>query len=271
MSGFLGGCSGGSVHRVDSEPAVTPFSLDFPGGGTARVLEVADADELPAALTALGLVPPQPTVVIVGGAGGLDDAALERLRPVFASGIVPVLERYGAAAVDGGTYSGVMRLLGETRWTLEAAFPLIGVAAAGTVKVPGRPAPPEADAVLEPHHTHFVLVPGNQWGAESPWIASTATVLAGDAPSVTVLINGGEIAYSDVERSLHAGRRVVVVAGSGRTADALAAAQAGAETNERAQALAASDLISSVPAAQPSAIAEFLAATLGVRPPNVEQ
>ncbi len=248
---------------------MTPFSLDFPGGGTARALEVADAEELPSALTALGLVPPRPTLVVVGGAGGLDDTALRRLRSVFASGIVPVLERCGAAAVDGGTFSGVMRLLGEARSTLEAAFPLVGVVAAGTVVIPGRPAPPGADAVLEPHHTHFVLVPGDQWGAESPWIAQTATVLAAGAPSVTVLVNGGEIAYTDVEGSVQARRRVVVVAGSGRTADTLAAALDGAETNERAQALAASGLIRSVPMDEPSVLAGLLAATLGDRPPDV--
>jgi hypothetical protein len=162
-----------------------------------------------------------------------------------------------------------MRLLGETRSTLGAAFPLVGVAAAGTVAIPGRPAPPGADAVLEPHHTHFVLVPGNQWGAESPWIAQTATVLAGGAPSVTVLVNGGEVAYTDVECSMQAGRHVLVVAGSGRTADTLAAALAGAETNQRARALAASGLIRSVPVDEPSALAGLLMATLADRPPDV--
>jgi hypothetical protein len=76
---------------------------------------------------------------------------------------------------------------------------------------------------LDPDHSHFLLVPGDEWGAEARWIARVATVLAGDTPSATVLINGGEIAYSDVERSVAAGRSVLAVAGSGRTADHLAA------------------------------------------------
>jgi SLOG in TRPM, prokaryote len=246
----------------------SPFPLHFAAGGAASAIEVAEADQLPSAVEALGLVPPRPTLVVVGGAGGLDDETLARLRSVFASGIVPVLQRCGVAAVDGGTLSGVMRLIGEARATLEASFPLIGVTAVGTVAIPGRPAPPDTDAVLEPHHTRFVLVPGDQWGAESPWIAQTATALAGDAASITVLVNGGEIAYSDVEHSLQAGRRVVVIAGSGRTADALAAALAGVETHERAQALVASGLISSVPVDEPSALAELLSATFGDGPPN---
>jgi acyl transferase domain-containing protein len=117
-------------------------------------------------------------------------------------------------------------------------------------------------------YTHFLIVGREQWGAESPWIADTATVLAGAAPSVTVLINGGEIAYADVERSVHAGRRVVVIAGSGRTADALAAALDGANAEDRAQALAESGLVHSVPIDQAAAFTDLLAAILSEHPPT---
>lgn len=241
----------------------SPLLFDFPGGGCAHAVDVGDVGELRWALTCIGLSPPRPTVVVVGGAGGLDRAGIERLRPVIETGIVPVLERCRAAAVDGGTLSGVMGMLGEARSALGAAFPLVGVVAEGTVEVPGRPVPPGAGAVLEPHHSHFVIVPGDQWGAEAPWIAHTATVLAGAAPSITVLINGGEIAYSDIERSLQAGRRVAVMAGSGRTADVIASALAGTGSDERARALTESGLVDSVPVDYPSALAELLASVLG--------
>jgi hypothetical protein len=241
---------------------ISPQQIDFPDGAFARALEVTDVEDLPSAVGILGLEPPRPTVVIVGGAGGLDEADIDRLRPIFTSGIVPVLERYGAAAVDGGTLAGVMRLCGEARASHGASFPLVGVAAAGTVQRPGRPAPPDG-AALEPHHSHFLIVPGDEWGAEAPWIAHTATVLAGSSPSVTVLVNGGQIAYDDVERSVQAGRRVVVVAGSGRTADTLADALNGAEFDKRAQALTDSGLISFVPVDQPAALADALGAILG--------
>jgi hypothetical protein len=242
--------------------------FNFPDGLTACAVDISDADELPSAIATLGLQPPRPTLVLVGGAGGLDESDIDRLRPIFAAGIVPVLERFGAVAVDGGTFSGVMRILGETRSTLGAEFPLVGVVAAGTVQIPGRPEPPGADTALEPHHTHFLIVPGEQWGTESPWIADTATVLAGAAPSVTVLINGGQIAYLDVERSVQAGRRVIVVAGSGRTADALAGALTGIQDDQRAQALAASGLVGSVPMDEAASFADQLAATLSEQPPT---
>ncbi len=126
-------------------------------------MEVTDVEDLPSAVGILGLQPPRPTVVVVGGAGGLDEADIDRLRPIFGSGIVPELERHRAAVVDGGTLAGVMRLCGETRASLEASFPLVGVVAAGTVQLPGRPAPPDG-AVLEPHHSHFLIVPGDDMG-----------------------------------------------------------------------------------------------------------
>jgi hypothetical protein len=244
-----------------------PSQIDFPDGATAAAVEVTDVEDLASAIGILGLQPPQPTLVVVGGAGGLEEADLDRLRPVFASGIVPELERHRAAVIDGGTLAGVMRLCGETRVSLGASFPLVGVVAAGTVQLPGRPVPPDS-AALEPRHSHFLIVPGDTWGAEAPWIAQTASVLAGSSPSITVLINGGQIAYDDVERSVQAGRHVVVVAGSGRTADALAAAVDGAQSDQRARALAASGLISSVSMDDPAALAHVLGSVLGDQPPS---
>lgn len=240
-----------------------PFRLEFPNVGDALGVRVSEADELRPALARMGLPPPRPTVVVVGGASGLDEADMDRLRPLFAAGIVPVMEKYGAAGVDGGTLSGVMRLFGEAR-AASARFPLVGVAAVGTVRLPGTSALQPDAAELEPRHTHFLFVPGEQWGAETPWIAETATLLAGSAPSVTVLINGGEIAHTDVERSVQAGRTVVVVAGSGRTADALAGALAGSSADERAAALIRSGLIRSVPVDQPAALAAALEEIFGV-------
>jgi SLOG in TRPM, prokaryote len=239
----------------------TPFRLEFPNTVGALGVRVLEANELKMALAALGLHPPRPTLVVVGGAGGFDEADMDRLRALFESGIVPVMTKYGAVGVDGGTLAGVMRLFGEARAAAE--IPLVGVVAAGTVQLPGAQPPQQGAAELEPHHTHFVIVPGDQWGAESPWIAETATVLADTAPSITVLINGGEIAYADVERSVQAGRSVVAVAGSGRTADEFAAALAGESADERAAALIPSGLIRSVPADQPAVLAGLLEAILG--------
>jgi SLOG in TRPM, prokaryote len=60
---------------------------------------------------------------------------------------------------------------------------------------------------------------------------------------VTVLVDGGEITYADAAASVSAGRPVLAVAGSGRTADALTAAVRGEPSEEPARALAASGLV----------------------------
>jgi hypothetical protein len=242
---------------------IRPFRIELTGADFAVGMQVSEVTELPAAMEALGLHPPRPTVVVVGGAAGLEEARIDGLRPVFTTGIAPVMQRYGAVGVDGGTPFGVMRLFGEARAATVPAFPLVGVVAAGPVQLPRGQAFAHAETVLEAHHTHFVVVPGDNWGDEAPWIARTATVLAGATPSITVLTNGGQIAYSDVRHSVEARRRVVVIAGSGGTADVFANALAGAPADHRAEALIGSGLIRVIRKDQPTLLAELLTATLG--------
>jgi SLOG in TRPM, prokaryote len=237
------------------------FRVELTHAASARVVQISEANELQAALGMLGLRPPRPTVVVVGGAAGLKH--LNRLRSAFVEGIAPVMEKYGAVGVDGGTRSGVMRLFGEARAAIGATFPLVGVVAAGLVHLPNEQDPRHVKTALEPNHTDFVFVPGKKWGAEAPWIARTATVIAATAPSVTVLVNGGQIAFADVKKSVETGRRVVVIAGSGRTADVFVDALAGAPADERAATLVKSGLIRSVPMGEPAVLAESLTATLG--------
>jgi hypothetical protein len=137
--------------------------------------------------------------------------------------------------VDGGTDSGVMQLLGRARADLRAAFPLVGVAAEKKIVLPGDGTEQVDRAPLEPNHSHLCWCQVAR-GDESPWLARMATALAGGLPSVTVLINGGAIALQDVAHSLAAGRPVLVIAGSGRTADRIAAALKGARLHRHPHA-----------------------------------
>ena len=240
-------------------PARVPFPIGFEGGQTATAVRVDQPSDLAAALAALGLRAPRLVVVLVGGAGLMGARDLDRLRPLFERGLVPVAERLGLVVIDGGTDAGVMRLIGRARTSAAARFPLIGVPAVGTVRFPGKHRRARSRWPLkhpgarrrwplDAHHPHFVLVPGAAWGEEAPWIARVATELAGGWPSVSVLVNGGEIAYTDVVCSLRAGRPLLAIAGSGRTADQLASAARGRPADERAVRLAASGLVEVVDA-----------------------
>ena len=222
--------------------------LAFPAGRRARAARVRDVRDLEPAVTALGLERGRPALVIVGGADDLPDA--EGLGPLFAE-VAALAERLGASVVDGGTDAGIMRLAGEARAAARATFALVGVAAEGTVVVPGAPEGGEA-APLEPNHSHFVLVPGSEWGDEVPWLGRVAETLAGMAPTATLLVDGGDVARRDVEASLEAGRAVVVVSGSGRAADELAAA-GGADSRP-----ASGRLVVAPPGAVPGELARLL-------------
>ena len=202
-------------------------------------VHVERTEDLEPALRELALDGGRPTVLVVGGAGRLAGSELDRLRPLFTR-LAAVAERLGAAVVDGGTDAGVMRLLGRARAAEGASFPLVGVAARGLVAAPGAEGDLER---LEPNHSHALLVPGERWGDETPSLVRVVEVIVRDQQSVTLLVNGGEVALQEVAASLGAGWPVVVAAGSGRLADVLAAAAGGAAVGGAAGELAASGLL----------------------------
>ena len=207
-----------------------------------RTKRVEQWSDLAAAIAELGFAGSMPTLVIVGAASSLTAVEAERLEPLFAQ-LTATAERVGAALVDGGTDRGVMRLLGRAHGGNDS--PLIGVAVAELI-APPTAADDDDRCPLEPNHTHALLVPGTDWGDEVPWLARAATIVADGAPSVTLIVSGGEITYEDAGASIGEGRRVLVAAGSGGTADALASAARGQAADERARALAESELLQAV-------------------------
>ena len=120
---------------------------------------------------------------------------------------------------------GVMAEIGQMRWRKSYHYPLVGVAPEALVTWLGGPRSTKflwwgkKRWQLEPHYSHFILVPGSQFGDESPWIVDTATILSKGNRSVTVLINGGEVSRKDIELSLEQGRPVIALSRTGRLAD----------------------------------------------------
>jgi SLOG in TRPM, prokaryote len=207
---------------------------------------VAGRGDLAAAVAALGLAP-SPVLVLVGGAADMSETDALLVEQALSGAIVPVVERVGATVVDGATRVGVMQLVGRARAELSGGFPLVGVVVAGLV----------AETELDEHHTHFVLVPGDDWGDESELLSAFATVVANGARGVTVLANGGAITWRDVASSVAEARPVVVLAGSGRTADELAEAE-----TPRARNLHDSRLVTVVAVTDADAVATAVADAL---------
>ena len=182
-----------------------------------------------AILRRLGLLHPRPALFVSGGARQLT-AEHEALARELQRGVARAAAALGLALVDGGTDSGVMALLGAARAELDANFPLIGVLPSGMLAQRGP-------AILERQHSHFLLVEGEDWGAESGWLSRLAFALTGGKhPCLGLLINGGRVARRDITAALGQGIPLWVLKGSGRLADELARARED-DTHEDAQLL----------------------------------
>ena len=184
-----------------------------------------DIEELEQTLTLMGLVD-RPVIVLIGG-HILPEHANVTIQAIEV--IAKVAEVLDAALICGGTDIGIMSAIGKSRGRNSYQFPLIGIAPEGVVTWPDGPrsaAPmlPEGEREqLESHHSHFILVPGNDFGDETKWIERAATMIAsGRNKSLSVLINGGKVSQQDVAEELRANRPLLVLAGTGRLADEIA-------------------------------------------------
>jgi hypothetical protein len=207
----------GPTAPNDPDARGQTFDVDLADGGRARAVQVSTTDDLENALAALGL-PRGPVVLLFGGAGKVATDDLDRIRAFVRTAFIPAMERVGGIVIDGGTDAGVMRIAGEERVRAGGRIRMVGVAPFGKVRVPGSP----GSTALARGHTDFVLVPGAEWGSEVSWFHRIADRLA-LGTSVTVLVNGGPIALDEIEQSIDLGRRVIVIDGTGRAADDLAA------------------------------------------------
>lgn len=181
-------------------------------GANVRAANISEDKEIQKALTQLEVPHPKPVIVLVGGAGGIgwwDQFPMSRAIRIVAR----LAEETGSVVVDGGTQAGIMKEIGGQRKRTKFSFPLIGVVVESLLMQE------EPGSILDPNHTHFFLVPGQDWGDESAWISKIATSIAGDKKSITILVNGGPISRSDVGYSLLENRPAFVMRGTGRMAD----------------------------------------------------
>ena len=181
-------------------------------GVTVAAVNIVENKDLQQALTDLQIPHPKPVIVLVGGASGigwLDKFPMRKAIRIIAR----LAEETQSVVVDGGTQAGVMQEIGRQRKQNKFSFPLIGVVFDSLLMQE------EPGSILDPNHTHFFLIPGNDWGDESAWISKIGTAIAGEQKSITVLVNGGNISRTDVEYSLLENRPTFVMRGTGRMAD----------------------------------------------------
>ena len=177
-----------------------------------EAINISENSEIPEALNQLEIPHPKPVIVLVGGASGI--GWLDKFPMRKAIGIITKLaEETRSVVLDGGTQAGIMKEIGVQRKKGKFSFPLVGVVFDNLIMKE------EPKSILDPNHSHFFLIPGDDWGDESAWIAKIATALAGNEKSITILVNGGNISRTDVEYSLLENRPVFIMRGTGRLAD----------------------------------------------------
>lgn len=198
--------------------------INFPDQQTPSVFPT-ERSNLAQAITELGLLSGYPVIVLIGGE--IDEKQADVTQRAIQV-ISKVADDRKAVVICGGTDMGIMAEMGQTRARNGYKFPLIGITPEELVTWPGGPHSGkflgwgDKRWQLEPHYSHFILVPGSEFGDESPWIVEAATLLSKEHRSVTVLINGGEVSRKDIELSLENGRPVIALSHSGRLADELA-------------------------------------------------
>ena len=233
--------------------------INFPNQQVLCAFPSERAD-LGQAISELGLTEGYPVIVLIGG--DIEKQQADATGKAIQT-IAKVAEDMQAVIVCGGTDMGVMAEIGKIRRRNSYKFPLVGVAPEGLVTWFEGPRSTKflwwgtQRWQLEPNYSHFILVPGNQFGDESPWIVETATLLSKGYRSVTILINGGEVSRKDIDLSLENGRPVIAVSRTGRLAD------------EIARQPKRNELITVVPANAEQRIVEVVHAGLSVHERNV--
>lgn len=229
-------------------------TIKFPDQETLGVFP-NERRNLEQAIQALGLNRGQPVIVLIGG------EILEQHRNVTRQAIQSIAktaEELSAVIICGGRDMGVIAEIGQIRSENSYTFPLVGVMPEELVTWPGGPLKTKFLWLgkerwqLEAHYSHFILVPGSQFGDESLWMGDTAILLSKGHQSVTILINGKEVSQQDIEVSLENGRPLIALSITERQADELARQ---AERN---------NLITTLPVVAKQAIAEDLRAALSV-------
>jgi len=205
-----------------------PFTITFETGDQALAVRVPLYGDPESILSVLDLKS-GPIIFIMGGAGLMEDDALQDTQNLIEEGLVRFADEGQITIIDGGTDSGVMAQIGAARKQSGATFPLVGVAPEAQVSYPGSGGGERA-AQLDSSHTHFVLTDGDEFGDESHTIAMLATAISLDRrmSALGVVINGGQIVRHEVYLRSASGQMmfpILVLEGSGRFADELAEAK----------------------------------------------
>ena len=204
------------------EERIQPQEIVFPNNNGAKLVTALRGTPMASLIESLGISPPKNLILLIGGADKLDERLTSRLTQLFSRGIARAAADAEALIIDGGTQAGIMQIMGQSIADRGRRSSLLGVAPAGKVTYPGGPTVAGNDsAPLDPNHSHFVLVDGSEWGTETETLFDFAAAF--NVPVLAILVNGGAIAKDELLQSVRQNWPVIVIEGSGRLANEVAA------------------------------------------------
>ena len=194
----------------------------------AHVGQDTPADEI---IAVLKLPQPRALICLNGGTAELGETLKTQLRGLLVDGLARVAAENAITLVTGGTDAGIFSLLGEglEKWGRQAHC--LGVTPSAPVTWPGRS---EGETPLEPHHSHFIVVDGKDWGDETRTMYSVVQALSRDCPSIAIFAGGGDVTLREMRANVEQDREMILIAGSGRSTDAVLDIRAGAPSSDQA-------------------------------------
>jgi len=194
-------------------------TIRFANEQEALLVHVPQHTPADSIVAALKLPQPRAVICLNGGTAELDEGLNTGLRRLMVDGLARVAAENSIALVTGGTDAGIFSLLGAglEKWGCKA--PCLGVVPSTQVTWPGRSY--GGKTPLEPHHSHFIVVDGNDWGDETPTMYSVVQSLSQNCSSLAVFAGGGDITLREMQANVKQGREMILIAGSGRNTDAV--------------------------------------------------
>lgn len=198
----------------------------------------------------LRLSKPKSIILIFGGASGnLDtsDTSITILYQIL-DDVLQYAADNDAIIIDGGTKSGIMEIVGQRASKIEQSKKpiILGVAPAGLIslinstkqednyKNEGDNDRENDKVLLDPNHSHFVLVEGDKWGDETIKLFEIASSLStNDIPIVALLAGGGRISKKEILFCINQNWPVIVIEKTGYLADEIASYKNQKQTFEK--------------------------------------
>ena len=205
-----------------SNQRLTKQELVFPNHNHAFILKTFSDVSARDIVNALNINLQSKAIILIfgGAANSLDTSTISHLNNLLDS-VLQLAADSDVLIIDGGTKSGIMEIIGERASVLKAKPLLLGVAPAGKVTYPGvsNNGNVSGTVQLDPNHSHFILVEGNQWGDETKTLFEVVRAFDENVRVVALLAGGGEISKKEILLCVNNGWPIIVIEKSGYLAD----------------------------------------------------